>query len=92
MTLLEPYNLPFAIALAALFAVGLMQLVGAGDFFDGAGDVEIDMDADVTVTHKATIQGKSRSQTIRFSEVAANRRRRRSDAFRRASDGIAAAT
>ena len=47
MTLLEPYNLPFAIALAALFAVGLMQLVGAGDFFYGAGDVEIDMDADV---------------------------------------------
>ena len=47
MTLLEPYNLPFAIALAGLFAVGLMQLVGAGDFFDGAGDVEIDMDADV---------------------------------------------
>ena len=47
MTLLEPYNLPFAIALGALFAVGLMQLVGAGDLFDGAGDVEIDMDADV---------------------------------------------
>ena len=47
MTLLEPYNLPFAIALGALFAVGLMQLIGAGDLFEGAGDVEIDMDADV---------------------------------------------
>lgn len=47
MTLLEPYNLPFAIALAALFAVGLLQLIGAGDLFDGAGDVEIDVDADV---------------------------------------------
>jgi len=47
MTLLEPYNLPFAISLAALFAIGLLQLIGAGDFFDGAGDIEIDMDADV---------------------------------------------
>jgi len=47
VTLLEPYNLPFAIALAALFAVGLLQLIGAGDLFDGAGDVEIDIDADV---------------------------------------------
>ena len=42
MTLLEPYNLPFAIALGALFAVGLLQLVGAGDLFDS--DVEIEMD------------------------------------------------
>jgi len=47
MTLLEPYNLPFAIALGALFAIGLLQIIGAGDFFDGAGDVEIDLDADV---------------------------------------------
>ena len=47
MTLLEPYNLPFAIALGALFAVGLLQIIGAGDFFEGAGDVEIEVDADV---------------------------------------------
>ncbi|BDI59939.1 OB-fold-containig protein [Qipengyuania nanhaisediminis] len=47
MTLLEPYNLPFAVALAALFAVGLLQVFGAGDFFDGAGDVEIEVDADL---------------------------------------------
>lgn len=47
MTLLEPYNLPFAIALGALFAVGLLQVLGAGDFLEGAGDVEIEVDADV---------------------------------------------
>lgn len=47
MTLLEPYNLPFAIALAALFAVGALQIFGAGDLFDAAGDVEIEVDANV---------------------------------------------
>lgn len=47
MTLLEPHNLPFAIALGSLFGIGLLQLIGAGDFLDGAGDVEIDLDADV---------------------------------------------
>lgn len=47
MTLLEPHNLPFAIALGALFAIGLLQVIGAGDFFEGAGDVEIDLDADM---------------------------------------------
>ena len=46
MTLLEPYNLPFAVAFLALFAIGLLQVIGAGDFFDGVGDVEIDLDAD----------------------------------------------
>ena len=45
MTLLEPYNLPFAIALAALFAIGLLQIIGVGDFFES--DVEIEVDADV---------------------------------------------
>ncbi len=47
MTLLEPHNLPFAIALTALFGIGLLQIIGAGDFFEGAGDIEIDLDADV---------------------------------------------
>lgn len=47
MTLLEPHNLPFAIALCALFVIGLLQIVGVGDFLEGAGDVEIDLDADV---------------------------------------------
>lgn len=44
MTLLEPHNLPFAIALGCLFGIGLLQVVGAGDLFDG-GDVDIDLDA-----------------------------------------------
>lgn len=47
MTLLEPYNLPFLVALIALFAIGALQLFGAGELFDGAGDIEIDVDADV---------------------------------------------
>ena len=45
MTILEAYNLPFALAFAALFFIGLLQVFGAGDLFDG--DVEIDMDADM---------------------------------------------
>ncbi len=47
MTLLEPHNLPFAIALGSLFAIGFLQIIGAGDLFEGAGDVEIDLDADM---------------------------------------------
>ncbi len=47
MTLLEPYNLPFAISLAALFVIAFLQVISAGDLFDGAGDVEIEIDADV---------------------------------------------
>ena len=45
MTLLEPYNLPFAIAFGVLFLIGLLQIFGFGDLFDG--DVEIDLDADM---------------------------------------------
>lgn len=45
MTILEAYNLPFALAFAVLFFIGLLQVFGAGDLFDG--DVEIDMDADM---------------------------------------------
>ena len=47
MTLLEPYNLPFAIALAALFVIAFLQVVGAGDLFEGAEDIEIEVDANV---------------------------------------------
>lgn len=47
MTLLELYNLPFAIAFVALFVIGALQIFGAGDFFDGAGDIEIELDADI---------------------------------------------
>ncbi len=44
MTLLEAHNLPFAVALGALFAIGLLQIVGIGDVFDG-GDIDLDADA-----------------------------------------------
>lgn len=47
MTLLEPHNLPFAIALAALFVIAFLQVIGAGDIFEGADDIEIEVDADV---------------------------------------------
>lgn len=47
MTLLEAHNLPFAIALAALFVIALLQVIGAGDLFEGADDIEIELDADV---------------------------------------------
>ena len=47
MTLLEPYNLPFAIAFMALFVIGALQVFGAGDMLDFGADVEIDMDADI---------------------------------------------
>ena len=47
MTLLEPHNLPFAIALAALFVIAFLQVIGVGDLFDGVDDIEIEMDADV---------------------------------------------
>ena len=45
MTILEAYNLPFALAFAALFFIGLLQVFGAGDLFDG--DVDMDVDADI---------------------------------------------
>lgn len=47
MTLFEPHNLPFAIALGALFVIAFLQVIGAGDLFEGADDIAIDMDADI---------------------------------------------
>ena len=48
MILLEPYNLPFAITLGALFVIAFLQVIGAGDLFDtGDVDVAIDMDVDI---------------------------------------------
>ena len=47
MTLFEPHNLPFLIALIALVLVSVLQIVGLGDFFEGAeADIEFDVDAD----------------------------------------------
>lgn len=48
MILLEPHNLPFAIALGALFVIAFLQVIGAGDMFDtGDVDIGIEMDADI---------------------------------------------
>lgn len=44
MTLLEPYNLPFLLALIALVLVSLAQIVGLGDVLD-AGDADLDAGA-----------------------------------------------
>lgn len=47
MTLFEPHNLPFLIALIALVLISVLQIVGLGDFFEGAeADVEFDVDPD----------------------------------------------
>lgn len=47
MVLFESYNLPFAIALAALFVIAFLQVLGAGDFLEGAEGPEIEIDADL---------------------------------------------
>lgn len=47
MTLLEPHNLPFAIAIIVLLFIAVAQLIGIGDVFEGAeADVDFDFDAD----------------------------------------------
>ena len=47
MTLLEPHNLPFAIAIILLLFIALAQLIGIGDVFESADvDVDLDLDAD----------------------------------------------
>lgn len=45
MEILEPYNLPFAVAIGVLLFLTVLQLVGVGDFFDL--DTGIDMDVNV---------------------------------------------
>lgn len=47
MILLEPHNLPFAASLIALFIIAALQIIGVGDLFEGAEDIEIEIDADV---------------------------------------------
>ncbi len=46
MTLLEPYNLPFAVALALLGFIAIAQIAGLGDMFEG-GDADFDLDVDI---------------------------------------------
>lgn len=45
ITLLAPHNLPFAGAAILLLLIVILQVIGAGDFFD-SGDVDIDLDVD----------------------------------------------
>ncbi len=45
MTLLEPYNLPFAAALLLMLLLAIAQAIGLGDAF-GDADADFDMDAD----------------------------------------------
>jgi hypothetical protein len=54
MILLEPYNLPFAFALGALFVIAILQVLGVGDLFEGADDIGIEMDADMADTLEAS--------------------------------------
>ncbi len=44
MMILEPHNLPFAAAAILLVFIALAQIIGMGDFFDGA-EADIDLDA-----------------------------------------------
>lgn len=46
MTLLEPYNLPFAAAAILLVFITIIQVIGVGDMFD-SGDADIDFDVDI---------------------------------------------
>lgn len=48
MTIFEPHNLPFAVALAVMLALAAIQLVGLGDVFGGA-DVDADIDGDAAI-------------------------------------------
>lgn len=45
MTLLEPHNFPFAIALGLMLALVVLQFIGLGDVLDGA-DADVDLDVD----------------------------------------------
>jgi len=51
MTLLEPHNLPFLIALVALVLISIAQIVGLGDLFDSAdADIDLDVDPDAAIS------------------------------------------
>ena len=54
MTLFEPYNTPFALALGLMVLLLVLQLVGAGDF---DLDADVDVDADVGDPTSAGIGG-----------------------------------
>lgn len=48
MTLLEPYNLPFAAALFFMLLLAILQGAGLGDML---GDADADVDTDFVVRH-----------------------------------------
>ncbi|MEM9500637.1 MAG: OB-fold-containig protein [Pseudomonadota bacterium] len=56
MTLLEPHNLPFAVAIAFLLFVAVAQIAGLGDMFDG-GDVDFDLEVDAEIDGADSISG-----------------------------------
>ena len=47
MILLEPHNLPFAVAIVLLLFVAVLQLTGLGDAFGGDADLDMGVDTDV---------------------------------------------
>ncbi|VVT12716.1 OB-fold-containig protein [Erythrobacter sp. EC-HK427] len=56
MSLFADYNLPFAIALGAMLLLGLLQLIGLGDF-DVGGDVDLDADGAIADPTSAGLGG-----------------------------------
>lgn len=58
MTLLEPHNLPFAIAAILLVFIALAQVIGMGDLFDGAdADFDLDVDAPDGLSSGGMVEG-----------------------------------
>ena len=56
MTLLEAYNLPFAVSGLLLICIAIAQALGAGDMFDG-GDADI---GDTNRWNRAANRGRRR--------------------------------
>ncbi|MEM8724149.1 MAG: OB-fold-containig protein [Pseudomonadota bacterium] len=50
MTLLEPHNLPFAVAIGFMLFLVIAQVIGLGELFEGDADVDLDIDADGAVS------------------------------------------
>jgi hypothetical protein len=56
MSLLEPHNMPFAVAIGLLVFIAIMQITGLGDLF-GSGDADMDVDVDADVDGADAIAG-----------------------------------
>ncbi len=57
MMILEPHNLPFAVAIALLLFVAIAQIVGLGDMFGGDADIDLDLDLDAEIDGADAISG-----------------------------------